>query len=221
MTSLITPEMHELTRAHVELFPEKGYTIKGIVHVGANIGQEIPWYLDKLYLPIIVFEPHPIAFMELHRIYNKVAMCNPFALGSKSDNLILHIPADGNHERSSKYLPVETQGHDWTKVPMSEEITVPVVRFDTWYRNHDHLVNISAYNALVVDVQGMELEVLKGFGNFLQGFEYLVVECSAVPVYDGEASAQEVIDYLKNKGFTPLTPIEEHDDIYFRKIYWR
>ena len=145
--SLRTEEMHELERAHVEYFPENGFPIKGIVHVGANTGQEIPWYLCHYYLPIIAFEPHPVAFKELHRIYGRFALCSPFALGDENKPLILHIPEDGDHEKSSKYLPVETEGHDWTKIPIASEISVPMVRFDTWFKNHNNLVMIESYNS--------------------------------------------------------------------------
>lgn len=219
--NLRTDEMHELVRADVEYFTEHGFKIRGIVHVGANTGQELPWYLDKLYLPILAFEPHPVAFAELHRVYGKVAICSPFALGSAAGTLTLLIPEDGDMERGSKYHPIETPGHDWTTVKMASEIRVPIIRFDSWVRNHDNLLNISAYDTLVIDVQGMELEVLKGFGKYLGGFHFLVVECSASPVYDGEASAQEVINYLTSRGFMQLTPTEEHDDIIFkRKGIW-
>lgn len=216
-SKLLTPEMHELQRADVEYFTDRGFKIKGIVHVGANTGQELPWYIDHFYLPIIAFEPHPTAFRELHRIYNNFAICSPFALGNKSGSVILHIPEDGDTEKSSKYLPIETPGHDWTSIPITTEVSVPLIRFDSWVRNHLNIVNIEAYDTLVIDAQGMELEVLQGFGKYINGFHFLVVECSAKPVYDGEASAEEVINYLASKGFMQLTPIEEHDDIIFKR----
>jgi FkbM family methyltransferase len=214
---LITDEMHEVVRADVEYFAEHGFKIKGIVHIGANTGQEIPWYLWKLYMPLLVFEPIPESFSELHRVYGKHAICAPFALGSKNETITLRIPEDGDAEKASKYTPIETVGHDWTKVPMTKEINVQCLRFDTWADNHNHVIDISAYDTVVIDVQGMELEALKGFGKYLQGFHFLVVECSASPVYDGEASAQEVINYLTSRGFIQLTPIEEHDDIIFKR----
>lgn len=221
MSSLITEEMHDVARADVEYFTEHGFQIKGIIHVGANIGQEIPWYLSKNYLPIIAFEPHPVAFKELRRIYGRVVMCMPFALGEKGGTLTLLMPKDGDTQRASKYVPIPTEGHDWTTFPLEGEVQVPMVRFDTWARHHDTVVDLRAYDTLVIDVQGMELEVLKGFGSCLKGFNFLVVECSDRPVYDGEASAMEVIKFLAKNGFIRLTEIEGHDDILFRrKLHW-
>jgi hypothetical protein len=116
-----------------------------------------------------------------------------------------------------KYYPIETEGHDWTKVPIASEIQVPIIRFDRWVYHHDHVINISAYDTAVTDAQGMELEVLQGLGNLLRGFNFLVVECSATPVYDGEVSAEEVINFLERNGFLRLTDVKEHDDILFRR----
>lgn len=217
-SKLITPEMHELKPARIEWFTEHKYKIKGIVHVGANVGQEIPWYLDKLYLPILAFEPHPVAFEELHRVYGRYIAAFSIALGQEDGSVVLHIPSDGNNERSSKYFPIETPNHDWTKVPMGEEIHVPMLRFDTWAHLNREYLDLSAYDTLVIDVQGMELEVLKGFGRCINGFHFLCVECSAIPVYDGEARVEEVIKFMHKNGFGRLTPIEEHDDILFKRM---
>ncbi len=72
-----------------------------------------------------------------------------------------------------------------------------------------------AYNTLVIDVQGMELQVLRGFGEQLKEFSFLVVECSEVPMFEGEAPADAVIDYLLEMGFLQDSPVYSHDDVMF------
>jgi hypothetical protein len=79
-------------------------------------------------------------------------------------------------------------------------------------------IHIEDYDCLVVDTQGTELDVLKGMGHMLQNFKMLNIECSEEAVYDGEANAQEVIDYLLSRGFKQDSPIEPHNDIMFIKI---
>jgi hypothetical protein len=63
----------------------------------------------------------------------------------------------------------------------------------------------------------MELEVLDGFGVYLQAFTYLCVELSETPMYDGEPPAAEVIDYLREQGFQQETEIVEHGDVCFSR----
>lgn len=216
----LTPEMHELKEARIEYFvSEKNCRLHGVVHVGANTGQEIPWYIDKLYLPILAFEPHPVAFQELRRIYGRHAATINCALGDKNGVITLRVPENGDHEKSSKYVPIPTEGHQWTHWSQGSSVNVPVLRFDSWVGNNS--IDISGFDTLVIDTQGMELEVLKGCGALLSKFNFLCIECSRAPMYEGEAAAQAVIDYLILRGFRQETPIEDHNDILFmRKSFW-
>ena len=205
--------MHESVEAKIEWFTIHGYRIRGVIHIGANDGKELAWYVTRGYRPILAFEPHPIAFEELRKHYWNHALLWNVALGANNGQLALNVPEDGNTERASKYYPIIRPGHDWTQVPMTGLINVRMERFDDWvYRGG---IDLSPFNAVVIDVQGMELEVLKGFGNFINQFELLSVECSREPVYDGEADANQVIDWLADRCFDRLTPVEEHDDILF------
>lgn len=71
------------------------------------------------------------------------------------------------------------------------------------------------YNFLNMDIQGMELEALKGMGDQLNYFDALVIECSETPVYVGEASAEAVTGFLRGRGFERVTPIKLHNDVLF------
>ena len=54
---------------------------------------------------------------------------------------------------------------------------------------------------LKIDVQGFEMEVLKGCNSMLDYFSWVYVECSFIELYEGQALANEVIDYLHTHGF--------------------
>jgi FkbM family methyltransferase len=207
--------MHDAVEAPIEWLNQAGYYIKGIIHIGANDGKEIAWYVTKNYRPILAFEPHPEAFAELKKHYWNHALLWNLALGSENDNLELFIPEDNDTEKSSKYKAIPTKGHDWTNINIGSSIKVPVLRFDAWI--HKGGMDLSPFNVVVIDVQGMELEVLEGFGIYLDKFEFLAVECSRVPVYDGEPSAQNVINWLNKRNFMAISPIEDHGDIFFRR----
>jgi hypothetical protein len=56
-------------------------------------------------------------------------------------------------------------------------------------------------NLLKIDVQGFELEVLKSAETLLPGFRWIYAECSAVALYEGQALADEVIQWLKMRQF--------------------
>lgn len=52
-----------------------------------------------------------------------------------------------------------------------------------------------------LDVQGFELEALRGCENMLDRFRYVYCECSFVELYEGQALAHEIIDYLSQHKF--------------------
>jgi hypothetical protein len=56
--------------------------------------------------------------------------------------------------------------------------------------------NYSNYNFMNMDVQGYELEVLRGGSNTLQYIDYLYCEVNRNEVYEGNAYIQELDDYL-------------------------
>lgn len=59
---------------------------------------------------------------------------------------------------------------------------------------------------LKIDVQGAELDVLKGCGVLLQQFYAVEVEVSLVRFYDNpECLIENVISFLRDAGFEPLT----------------
>ncbi len=55
---------------------------------------------------------------------------------------------------------------------------------------------------LKLDVQGYELEALRGCEDLLDRFAYVYAECSFVELYGGQALADEVIAWLRERGFT-------------------
>jgi FkbM family methyltransferase len=202
--------------SHLMYFTDQGLPVRGVVHVGANDGAEVEWYLDHVCTPVLCFEPHPDAFERgLKRWWKEPVTYIRLALGETAGQLTMHLPENGDDEKTSRYHPIPTLGHDWTAVPLGQSLKVPVARFDEWAKENE--VDLEPFNALVVDVQGMELEVLRGFGECLNGFAYLCVELSHRPVYEGEASADEVVTYLAKRGFWRETEIEEHDDVLFAK----
>ena len=56
-------------------------------------------------------------------------------------------------------------------------------------------------NLLKIDVQGFELEVLKSAESLLARFRWIYAECSFVPLYEGQALAEEIVAWLASRGF--------------------
>ena len=204
-----TPEYNDaIHRVKVSIFTEPPYNldITGLIHVGTNYGYEMRWYQRMGINPLIGFEPLPSAVEQFRKLYPDIVLF-PFALGDE-DGLLGDLDVYAGDGQGSTLLH-ETQRDP--NVQLVERIQVPVRRFDNlWLPNT--LVNV---NCLVIDVQGFELQVLRGFGVCLDPINMISVELSRVPLYEGEAPAAEVCDWLGERGFMRISPIEDHNDVFF------
>lgn len=190
-------------RVKIGFFTEKGYDIRGVIHVGANDGYEVPYYLHMGIKNVLCFEPLAEARYEF-KSRNPTVECVHYALGNYDGTGSLCVtPGDG---KGSSFLPLPK----WDTVVRTD--TVEMVRFATIA---DAVWKQGDYNCLVVDVQGMELDVLRGMDDHLKKFDFLSIECSQEPIYKGEAPADEVVRFLDRMGFQQDSPIQPHDDVMF------
>jgi FkbM family methyltransferase len=77
----------------------------------------------------------------------------------------------------------------------------------------DNLVskyNLPLPDFVKIDVQGSELDVLKGMAKILSGVRYLIIETNLQNYNSGAPSASSVIDFLKDEGFIAKAISEVH-----------
>jgi FkbM family methyltransferase len=210
--------------------PDEHRIVSGIIHVGANLGQEIPSYLKEGKVPVLAFEPLGDVYKEACEIHaeaiedGRVMLVN-CALSDRNGTLDMTVAMNkegGWETLAASGLGVVLPGaarrlgwQGWLGPVNTKIVPVRCFRFDDWALANQ--MYPPAFDTLVVDVQGMELEVLKGFGANLQNLQKLVVECSEQPVYAGEATAYDVIGWLQVQGFRRQTDIGIHGDIEFAK----
>lgn len=177
-----------------------GTSITGLIQVGANNGQETQHYVEDCGIEkLVLFEPLPEAFNNLLRVVEPFQQkchieAHNVALGSEKQTSKIYI-AD-NEGQSSSLLKPTLHLEEHSNVLFEKEITVSVERLD------DMDIDPSSINALSIDVQGYELEVLKGARQFLKnGIDYIVSEVSREPLYDQSAVIEEIDAFLDEAGF--------------------
>lgn len=199
-------------------FLEKMYDIEGVMHVGTNDGYEFQFYRQLGIEYFMGFEPLPLAIDAFRKHYTYLAdgkeFFFPFALSDKDAEAVLgQTTGDGQGssflETTKDYKAVHEEYEYIAKIPVAQR------RFDTFYEATKPLIPLEHFDCLVCDVQGLELNVLKGMGKYLDGFKYLNIECSEQPVYEGGAAGHEIVDYLDKHGFRQDTPMEIHNDVFF------
>jgi FkbM family methyltransferase len=205
-------------------FIKKGYKLHGVIHVGMNDGEEITWYWHVGRLPVLGFEPIYSAYMACLKNYapeiasGQVYISN-CALGNKSEALKMTVSEfngvwDTKGATGLGQIPAENAiKMGWIPNTKTAEEMVVCSRFDDWVGINDWA--LAPYDTLVIDVQGMELQVLEGFGRYIYQMKYLMIECSETPLWNGEASGQEITNWLEKRGFTRDSPIVSHNDVMF------
>jgi FkbM family methyltransferase len=195
--------------------------MNGVVHVGGHCGEEVDGYLDEGRSPIIIFEPQDLPHN--HRQSPDVIWVQ-LALGDETGIANLRIPyhltaAEGMDTQSASFLGLiedRAIANGWVPTPC-KTLPVPVMRFDQWARENGYIRHMCAL--LKIDVQGMEMQVLRGFGDYLKSFESIVVECSCPALYWGSFCAHDVEHFLFNQGFMKQTQILRHGDVrYIRAL---
>jgi hypothetical protein len=122
-------------------------------------------------------------------------MLRETAIGTKNGTEMIHV---SGRDDSSSFLPITTLQEQM--FPGTAEVGQQSVGVGP-LREFVSAEDIGPPALLKLDVQGYELETLKGCEGLLHRFAYAYVECSFMELYAGQASATEVVDYLHRHGF--------------------
>jgi len=171
--------------------------INGVIYVGANTGQEMKYLINMGLNHLVFFEPQPDSFESLKenaKKYGTRVIVENKAVGNIKGEMKLHIAAN-NGLSSSLLKPTEIH-HQKYRISFTSEILVPVVRLDDYIKNPEY------YNFLMIDVQGFELEVLKGSVNLLKNnIDYIMSEVNSVHLYENGVLLEELEDFLLQYNF--------------------
>lgn len=172
--------------------------IKTVVDIGANRGQfSLVSRSSFSNAKIYAFEPLSTASNIYRSVFeedNNVTLYES-AIGPHTKESIIHVSM---RDDSSSLLAIsELQNKLF---PGTAELKEQKINVTTL---HDVLSEdeIDEPALLKLDVQGYELQALAGCEQLLHKFSYVYVECSFMELYEGQAMASDVIDYLKNKKY--------------------
>lgn len=176
---------------------------KTVVDIGANRGQFA--LVAARCFPearIIAFEPLPGPAEKFRRVFagDRRVVLHQCALGAASGTAEMHV---SGRDDSSSLLPITPlQSSMFPGTAECGRQTVQVQRLDEILTAAD----LEPPALLKLDVQGYELEALRGCGGLLRCFAHVYAECSFVEFYQGQALAEEVFGFLEGCGFDRPTP---------------
>ena len=194
--------MHAFLRygvfASAEHIPVLGTKFRMIIDIGANKGQFA--LACRKWAPnskIISFEPLSAPADMFRLLFSKDTNIQFYqtAIGPKKQRANIHVSA---HEDSSSLLPIGS--NQVTIYPGTQEkelIEVDVAPLSFFLMPED----IKSPAMLKLDVQGFEMEALKGCETLMEKFDYIYCECSFIELYYGQKLAYEVIEWLHQRQF--------------------
>ncbi|MCA8958023.1 MAG: FkbM family methyltransferase [Planctomycetes bacterium] len=204
--------------------PEVLYATRGIIQVGGNVGDETEAF-GRLGIPnLISFEPLPEPFAELcanierHRRPGFDWRAYPLAIADQQGELAFWM---GRESGNSSFLELNPQrsAHHVHNVH-DRQVLVPTTTLDQFVEQER--VDLTKFNMLFMDVQGIEHLVLAGARQTLQHIDFVCLEVSYTEIYLGSWTSDQMQDCFAELGFDryaeePGCFAEQGDAIYLRR----
>jgi len=200
---LINPVFRRALFSHgVAAAPEHrhvlGSDLATVVDIGANRGQFS--LAVKRWAPmarVFAFEPLSSPAKLFHRVFAGDAKVNLYqaAIGPEAGEATIHVSAADD---SSSLLPISQVQK--RLFPGTGEVRTEKIRVGRLvdFVSPEEVVSPAL---LKLDVQGFELEALRGSKDLLERFTYVYVECSFMELYIGQALSHEIIEWLARHDF--------------------
>jgi len=178
-----------------ELISKYTTKIRGIIHIGGHHGQEYDLY-KNLNIPILFFEPLTNNFnILLNKTKNdNNVLAYQCALGNENKVVTMNVDT-ANQGQSSSILKPKKHLEQYPHITFDHTEEVHMFRLD------DINIGEKNYNFINVDVQGYELEVLKGSVNILKNIDYIMSEVNNDEVYEDCAKVEELDHFLNQFNF--------------------
>ncbi|MBA1146049.1 FkbM family methyltransferase [Ectothiorhodospiraceae bacterium WFHF3C12] len=185
--------------AGVEHFPVlRALSVDTVLDIGANRGQFA--LAVRASLPgarVVSFEPLDVPAQRFEAVFaaDPLVTLHRTAIGPQSEQTRIHVSA---RDDSSSLLPISDLQDEL--FPGTAETAVEQIRvapLETYLSAAD----IATPSLLKLDVQGYELEALKGCESLLGHMDHVYAECSFVELYTGQALADEIIGWLRGRGY--------------------
>jgi FkbM family methyltransferase len=170
-----------------------------LIHVGAHLVQERDDYKNLKFTPTLWIEGIPEIANQAGEIlasYTNQKIINSALWSSTGISKIFHYA--GHEGSSSSLLKPFLISASHPEVKKTGEFLVVTSTLDSELcKLNDNI----EYKILVLDVQGAEIEVLKGSRIALHKIDYIISEISQIELYKDVAQIKELSYFLSDQGF--------------------
>ena len=221
--SVLGDDLYTRLRAGRESEDDFLRRVRGVVHVGANTGQEAQRY-ESFGLDVVWIEPIPDVFEKLQQHISAFPRQSAFrylVTDEEDKEYDLHISNNGG--ASSSILDFSGHSTMWPDVTYTSTITMKGITLGGVLRRER--IDLGKFDALVLDTQGSELKVLGGSAHLLPNFRFIKVEVPDFESYKGCCRIDELAAFMMSKNFREYSRIPfmhaSNLGTYFDVVYKR
>lgn len=171
-----------------------GVTPEGVLHVGAHEAEEWPSYKNAKWLPVYWIEAQEKLALKLRETLPQDSNQVYAATVWSKSNLVLSLNISSNGQ-SSSLLEFGSHATNYPTIQNIESVGMRTVRIDE-LMNSD-----TRFDFVNLDIQGAELEALKGMGTLLKNIKWIYCEVNSEETYLGCPHVSEIDEFLKRSGF--------------------
>ncbi|KAF0219357.1 MAG: methyltransferase FkbM [Geobacteraceae bacterium] len=184
-------DLQELCRQH-------GINPRGVIHIGAHEGGELPKYRAMGIQRVLFIEANPAVFARLEENVggkSGVDLVN-CAISDHDGTAVLHVTS---MDQSSSLLPLKKHKDIYPDIAETGQIIVSARRLDSLLQELE--LAPADFNLLNIDIQGAELLAFKGSTTTLPFIEGINTEVNFAELYSGCAVIDQLDDFLEARGF--------------------
>jgi len=170
-----------------------GVNPKSIVHVGAHNAEELEAYERAGWGPVTWIEAQP---QKIQNLQQKVPNSHTVIQAAvwDIDGVELNLNVMTNTE-STSLLKLGTHSVEHPKVTLSHTIPVTTKTLGTLLGEYE------APELLTLDIQGVELKAIQGFGSRISQVKWIYSEVNQAQLYEGCCQISDLDGYLIQFGF--------------------
>ena len=197
--------------------------VTGIIHVGANTGQERNLYKNHR-LKVVWVEPIPEVYTQLkYNIKGYKDQRAIQALVTEIDNQKYDFHISNNNGQSSSILDLKQHKEIWPNVEYTTKISLKSITLDSLFKKEK--IDATKYQALIMDTQGSEMLILLGSLSILNHFEFIKLEVPDFESYEGCCQLSDINNFMVEHGyreysrnkFASRTKVGSYFDIVYRR----